>query len=558
MGLIARATKLADGVRVLGHKFMSTYFKAVLADLRPRGFQGRGDKYLAEVAQGLRRVLWKTQQQFHYPTCRLKESEWNHLALLLTEWAEDIHNDIGLWRTVEAHQQQCFGTPLPFVLSAAQGDELRGFDPRRIQFLLWSLWPCFNTDRILSPTHGDLARVAEAAGQFLTERFAYLPQDSGIKHFLATSNQYGWDIKRKLIWLGTCSYLFRFLFVEYLADQQVEQSPGETDDFVCQHCTEWCGLGVIDVLAGALDLTETEREALRTWYARHASFYRVLTWQEEAGEVKCITARNVVNGQPYTIRMNAESAACPFKPGLMVFGGLTPWRGEWYWSGEQKMWDTMPESAEPNLRKEMLEGSSAIAYRYCAAEAAKAREFTREHRAKFVAHYGGDLTMFPDGLTLAAAEQRRMEAEWAATDPQKVAQSMQAQGLPHPRPRMSFPPEFLKHDQGIGAFFNPEEGIEFLLLFNQVRSGLEKKGVGLNEDELRALQGLITGEAISPAFVRRLVAEHGVDSIAEAFLLRDAPSDLALDFLLRRYKGHFYRTRYPTLSLRGQLPPQGH
>jgi hypothetical protein len=258
----------------------------------------------------------------------------------------------------------------------------------------------------------------------------------------------------------------------------------------------------------------------------------------------------VVNGQPYTIRVNLESTACPFTPGLMVFGSLTPWRGEWYWSGEQRTWEDMPESEEPKLRQQMLEQSSTIAYRFCPAEAAKAREFNREHLAKFIAHYGGDLTMFPDGSVFAAAEQQRLEAEWSVADPEKVAQVMQAHGLPHARPRLQFPPEFLKHDRGIGAFFNPEEGAEYLLQFNHVQSGLAKKGVGLNEDELHALQGLITSEGTSAAFVRRLVADHGAESIVEAFLLRDGPPNLALDFLLRRYKSHFYRTRYPTLSLR--------
>jgi hypothetical protein len=76
----------------------------------------------------------------------------------------------------------------------------------------------------------------------------------------------------------------------------------------------------------------------------------------------------------------------------------------------------MPEREEANIRKEMLEHSSSIAYRYCPAEAAKALELTREIHAKFVAHYGGDLVVFPDGLALAAAEQKRMAAEWRASD----------------------------------------------------------------------------------------------------------------------------------------------
>jgi hypothetical protein len=529
---------------------MSSESKTVLIDRRPRGFQGRGDKYLVELAQGLRRVLWKTQRGFLYPTCRLNEHAWGEIAMLLVEWAEDIHNDIGLWHTVEGHQRQCFGTRLPLIVSAAQRDELRGFDACRIQFLLWNLWPCFNPGRVLSPTHADLTRLAQAASHFLAERLSLVPQDSSVKRFLATSNQYGWDIKRKLVWLGTGSYLFRGLFSEYLNDQSEEPGVATTDDFICQHCTSWSGLGVIDVLAGILDLTEAERDTLRTWYERHTSFYRVLTRQEEAGEVKWISARNLVNGQPYIIRMNMDLAACPFKPGLVVFGALTPWRGEWYWSGEQKTWPDLPVSEELKLSKEMIESSSAIAYRYCPAEAAKAREFTDEQHTKFVRYYGNDLVTFPDGLALAAAEQRRMEAEWRAADAERVAQTMRAQGLEHPRPRMTFPPDFLNHDKGIGAFFNPKEGVEYMLGFNHVLSALGKRGVGLNEDELQALHGLVTSEAISPAFVHRLVANYGAQSIAEAFLMRDGPSDLACDFLLRRHKGHFYRKRYPTLSLR--------
>jgi hypothetical protein len=115
----------------------------------------------------------------------------------------------------------------------------------------------------------------------------------------------------------------------------------------------------------------------------------------------------------------------------------------------------MPETEEANIRKEMLERSSSIAYRYCPAEAAIALERTREHHAKFVAYYGGDLAVFPDGLALAAAEQKRLEADWRERDPESIARVMREQGLKQPRPRMTYPPEFLKHDQGIGAVLQP-------------------------------------------------------------------------------------------------------
>ncbi len=535
---------------------MSSNVKSDLAQHRPQGFQGRGDKYLGDIARELRRMLWKTQQRFTDPTCQLTDFEWSDLAVVLVEWAEDMHNDLGLWRAVEAYQQQFFGTPLPLIVSAEPKVELLKFDPRRIQYLLWVLWPWFNFESVLSPAHADLAKLAEAASQFLTERFARLPQDSGIKRFLATPNEYAWHIKLKLLWLGCKSYLFRYLFYEYLKDEDEEAGSPVVDEFICQHCTWWSGLGVIDVLAGTLDLTQAERETLRTWHARHTSFYRVLAWEEEAGEVKRITARNIVNGQTYTVRMNTYVEDCSFKPGMAVFGSLVPWRGEWYWSGEQKAWETIPESDEPKLRQDMLERSSQIAYRFCPAEAARAKELVGQLRTKFISRYGSDLKAFPDGLALAAAEQRRLGTEWAAADPEKVAQTVQAHGLPHSRPSMTFPQEVLDHNQGVAAFFNPEQGVEYLLDYNHVRSGLGKKGVGLSEAELEALRDLIFNETVSVAFVRRLVADHGADSIMEAFRLRDWPSDLALEVLLRRYKGHFYRQRYPAISISERIPPQ--
>jgi hypothetical protein len=531
---------------------MSSAAKLTFLSARLPGFTGRGDKYLGDIAKELRRVLWKTQSSFAFPSCRLPDIAWSDVAVLLVEWAEDIHNDLGLWRAVEEHQRQCFGTPLPLV-GAPSAAKLRAFDPWRIQYFLWNLWGCFNPELVLSPTHRDLKCLAEAASRFLEERFARIPRDSGLKRFLSTPNDYGWDIKGKLLWLGINSYLFRCWFFKYLDDLEQKPDIEAKDEFVCGYCTAWAGMGVIDVLAAAIDLPELDRATLRTWYERHRSFFRVLTKSEEGGEVKFITARNVVNGKPYAIRMNM--ANCPFEPGLMVYGAVTPWRGEWYWSGTQETFEGMPEEQEIRIRKDILETAPVVAYRYCPEEAARAQALTRELHAKFVAYYGDDLVTFPDGLALAAAEQKRMESAWAAASPERVTKLVQERGLDPPRPKMTFPPEFLNHDQGIGAFSNGPEGVEFKLCFNHVISGLRKKGEGLTEEELKAVGSLMTTAVVSPAFVRRLVADHGAESIAETFLLRAAEPELALEFLLRRHKGQFYRKRYPSVSLLQEATP---
>ncbi len=526
---------------------MSVAVKEILRASRPPGPPGRADKYLPDIAQDLRGLLEKSQR-----SCPDRAVVWpweslSELAAVLVEFGEDLHADAGLWRSLENYNRELFGTPLPLAVGTSSTELLNGFDPRRIQHLIWTRWMEMDPEVCPSPSHANLLQLAEVAGMFLTERFARLPADSGVKNFLAGSSRFGWEIKRKLVWLGTKSYLLRWFFANYVSEHDEGATVGVTDDFICQESTGWSGLGAIDILAGALDVSAEDRATLRTWYERHAAFYRVLSRQDRGEETESIVVRNLVNGQPYTVRM--DMPRCPFQPGMVVFGSLTPWRGEWYWSGEQRPYQNVPEHEEAKLRKEMLERHPGIAYRYCPAEAAQARAANRKQHDEFVAHCGGDLAVYPDGLTLAAAEQKRMEALWHAADQEHVRRVMRERGLEKPRPPMRFPPEFLDHDQGIGAFYNPDEGQEFMLGFNHVLSGLRKQGDGLSDLERDALRHFVSDRCASPAFVRRLVREHSAASLLDTFHLRGLPPDPALTFLLRCHKGRFYRNRYPSLSL---------
>ncbi len=101
-----------------------------------------------------------------------------------------------------------------------------------------------------------------------------------MKTFLAGPSRLGWQIKRKLIWLGTKSYLLRGFFSNYVNQHDEGATVGVTNDFICQESTRWSGLGAIDILASALDLSAEDRATLRTWYERHAAFYRVVTRQD--------------------------------------------------------------------------------------------------------------------------------------------------------------------------------------------------------------------------------------------------------------------------------------
>ena len=54
--------------------------------------------------------------------------------------------------------------------------------------------------------------------ELLSARFTHLRYDSGVQTFLRTPNTYGWDVKRKLVWLGQHSYLFRLHCEQYIRD----------------------------------------------------------------------------------------------------------------------------------------------------------------------------------------------------------------------------------------------------------------------------------------------------------------------------------------------------
>ena len=513
---------------------------------RPPAPAGRLDQRLAGLALALRCVLAETQKMFIHPACQLDHDALGELAVALVEFAEDIHAGIGLWQALENYQSEYFGTPLPLFLEV--GEPLSGkFDPRRVRYFLYILWRQLKPDLLLAPDHRDLRALAERVSEFLAVAFRQQPKDSGVARFLRAPNRRGWDVKRKLVWAGQHSYLFRHQCARYLE----ESGTGTTDinvidDFICQHCTDWCGLGVIDLLAAALDLPEPDRATLRTWYERHNAPYQVVTIVKRSTVAETMQVINVVNDQPYSIRLEMEK--CPFAAGQIVIGSLVPWRGEWYWSGGQRIWQKAETALLGTLKKEYLEKLSVVAYRYCADLAQKARDAVRQYHRQFVVHHNDDLAVFSDGFSLAAAVQKRMRALFDARPREIVADVMKRYGLHNPWPRLQFPDAFLQHSDGIGAFFNPDEGEEYMLRFNQVCSAFRKRDASLTDDEAESVRALIENEAISPAFVRRLVRQYGCGAIGRAYLIRGFQQMPHLGWLLRRFKGKFYRTRYPAIS----------
>ena len=509
---------------------------------RPSGYIAKGDKYVLRLADELERVLAKTQQSLKYDTLRLPTSELEELAGVLVEFAEDVHNSIGIWNSLERYSTEFFGTPLPFVLEPKEDMGQESINEHRIQHLLWVLYSELNPQLILSPTHRDLKQLAEAVSSFLKGRFAKIPRGSSVKKFLSQPNKFGWDVKRKLIWLGTHSYLFRNSFRNYVEDRGGKPEIAIIDDFVCEKTTAWSGLGVIDILASILDISEEQRTGLRSWHARHQAYYRIIANKGQISEVV-----NIINDKPYTVRISAEKN--PFEVGRIVLGSLVPWNGEWYWSGTQYTLDNITEEALQEPKDAFCRKFPEIIYRYCSELAEKAKQANDRQYHEFTKYHGNDLVIYPDGLSMAADRQKEIRLQWESKPKETITRAIEKFKLKGPEPDIAFPRDLLETENGVAVYYNPDEGTEIMTGFNSIVSGLKKRGKDLSEEEERGIRSFVWSDSVSPKFVRRLTQEYGSESIEAAFLIRGSHDESHIDYLLRRYKGAYYRGRYPRIAL---------
>ena len=160
---------------------------------RPQRHLGRSERSLVKIAQELARFLTKAQRSLTFDTLHLSNRTRETLAHILVEFAEDLHQDIGIWSSLEHYNLEFFGTKLPCILQPDAAMDAAPINPDRVQFLLWTLYSQLAPDLILAPNHQDLERLAVWTAEFLRERFADLRYDSGVKSFLTTPNQ---------LWLG--------------------------------------------------------------------------------------------------------------------------------------------------------------------------------------------------------------------------------------------------------------------------------------------------------------------------------------------------------------------
>ena len=193
---------------------------------RLKGYQGQATRIFHKPFGNLRGCSSATRLRPCYTSVASQGTR--RTRGVLVDFAEDLHNDIGIWEAYERYNTEFFGTALPLTLGGSGGGSAKGFYPDRVLHLLWVLYPAFIDELILARTHQDLLRAADAVSSFLSEVFSTIPKGSGVKTFLGSPNEHGWDAKRKLVWLGCHSFMFRLLFGRYMEEKGSGSRPSDT------------------------------------------------------------------------------------------------------------------------------------------------------------------------------------------------------------------------------------------------------------------------------------------------------------------------------------------
>ena len=325
---------------------------------RPSGFTGKGDRLLPQLAKELSGLLIETEESLDDCSVSFSAEEWDFIAEILVDFAEDMHNEIGIWDSYESYNLELFGTPLPLTLNPGIELEQGTIDTQRIFHLLWVLYHEMYPGTILSPHNYDLSIIADEAEIFLLEKFENVPRSSGVKQYLIQPIDYGWDVKLKLVWFGMNSYMFRIPYSRYMlenlnhsyikANDQDEVYLNIIDDFICTGTTCWSGLGAIDLLAGVLDITEEEQDELRVWYERNYGFFRVLAVKDNHIEML-----NIINEEIYTVKVGKKELRF-YKTGTRVWGYLLKWDNEWIWSGRQSTFDNLSKEENEKMIEDFI------------------------------------------------------------------------------------------------------------------------------------------------------------------------------------------------------------
>lgn len=527
---------------------MTSSVEIIIQNSRPEGFRGRIERYLPKIGLALYKFILKLRDDLPYLSNQIDATCAKYVSAMCILFAEDLHCRLGLWNAVEKWNAKIFHTPLPFIIPEGdQKEDLKGYDVRRVKFFLWQVLSEYfdneDTSLVMNPHDKDLCRLAQNVSEFLTTRFSpKLPQNSGIRRFLELEHPEAPDLKRKLVWLGTQSYLFSRNAPpqDFNNVEEFNYWIQSVDDYICQDCSRWSGMGALEVLADVLHLEGKDREDLMDWSNRLQATYEVLSRKAKGEIVKSIEALNLLNDEVYRVEIGKDF---PVTEGEVVLGALIPWRGVWFWSGTQRPIGSMTPKEKEELKNMLQKENLEWVYRSCPDKLEKAKESALRHHKQFVHFYGDDLKTFPNVEEMMSSEKERLEAynqqiAWANSKPGKEPKLKNFQ----------FNENMMKWKGQVAAFSDPEHGISYIPDFKILKEALTQSSA-YSEEMWQRFSRFMEDPTVPPSCVRRLTKEYGQKGLLAHYRCSDQPTELVQEFFLRSMKGRQFRKVFPNVAI---------
>ena len=151
---------------------------------------------------------------------------------------------------------------------------------------------------------------------------------------------------------------------------------------------------------------------------------------------------------------------------------------------------------------------------------------------------------------MAEAMQQKFHQYQSASAPKAEVEALLQRHhlLHHPR-QIDWSPDLLACEDGIGVYFNPEEGQEMMTSVRRGAPWLAKTRERCDGGRNGGHQTIPLRRCYqSPICAQTRAGLWGRLHCRSVFDPQDCDT-YYLEYLLRRYKGHFYRQRYPSLTI---------
>lgn len=500
--------------------------------------------FYIELIEAMTDFYLKNQKKFVDQTLVLNSDDAMNLVWRIAGYLEDVVNQIGIFKAVTAKNQEIFGTPIPLFVRDTEHFSPDIVNKQATAYLVWDFFTETREDLIFSPTHDDLQTIAGEIYGYIKKQVKNVPRSSKLKNFITlTGKKDGGFIKRRLIWLGLDSYLFRFAAINYMTGE--EKRISTVEDFLMQMNTKLSGFTPLDIFVRMVDLEQESKEELQKWEEPYIALYYV---EDETREYW--TVKNMVNKEDYRVWKDygTSETADPIKKGIFCLGGIVPWQKEWRWSGEQAILHSLDSDKITEIINILKINSPHMIYRYCKKLRKKACEQAKAEYEFFISHFKTNLITFNSGFTMRECLKKYYQAFNKLKLEKMSEEEKKKYNLKDGIPPMDWP-EFLLESADTATFYVAGKGMDFLTGFQGFLKALDKKGLNLTEDDQEAIYGYVTDTVIPYQLFHHLKKDYSFESVKCAFLIEEWNEKVDLEFLLRCYKGKQYKKKSPNITL---------